>query len=108
MNAGDLRHRITVERPVRTRNGAGETLVTWEEAFTVWADVQPLKAWQIERAAQVEMRRSHLLRIRYIANVGGDWRVRWGDAILNITGIVNPGGRNVELEISCEQEQAAS
>jgi SPP1 family predicted phage head-tail adaptor len=106
MEAGNLRHRVTLQQPVRTVNGAGETAVTWEDVATVWADVQPLKAWQIERAAQVGMRRTHLVTIRYLAGIGGDWRVKWADDILNITGIVNPDGRNVELEISCEQEQA--
>lgn len=108
MPSGDYRERIELQRPVRTVNGAGETVVTWTAVRKTWAQVKPLKAWQMERARAVEMRTSHVVKLRYAADVdgAGDWRIAWRGQVLNILGIVNPEGRNVELEISCEQERS--
>jgi SPP1 family predicted phage head-tail adaptor len=104
MEAGELRHRVTLLQPSRTTNGAGETNVTRTEFRTVWASVEPLKGWQLERARQIGINTSHRVRIRYVAEVAGDWQIGWDGQVLNITGIVNPEGRNIELELSCEQE----
>lgn len=104
MRAGDLRHYVKFYSPRTTDAGAGETEITWRFEYGASAEVKPLKAWEVERARQVQTNRTHLVRIRYTHRIKPDWRIQWGDRIFNIKGIVNPDGRNIELEISCEEE----
>ena len=104
MNAGDLRHRVRFERATRVVNAAGETETAWVLHAERWANVQPLKSWQVERARQVQTNTTHVVRVRYDPTIAADQRVVWGAVVLNITGVVNVDGRNVELEIACEQE----
>jgi SPP1 family predicted phage head-tail adaptor len=105
MEAGDLIHRVRLQAPSRATNGAGETDVTWADpGDSVWARVEPLKGWQLERAQQINVHTTHRVTIRYREGVATDWRILWGDRVLNVTGIVDDGGRHIWLELSCEQE----
>lgn len=106
MNAGNLRHRITLEKPKRTINDVGESIIEkWETVTDTWAEVRPLRAWEVERARTIQMSISHRVSLRYMAALSPDWRINWSGVILNISGIVNVDGRNTELELTCEQQQ---
>ncbi len=107
MNAGDLRHKIALFSPTRGENDAGETGVVWTYVRHQQAQVKPLRAWEVERARQVQTNRTHLIRVRYANDIAPDWRIEWDGRIFNIKGIVNPEERDIELEISCEEEGAA-
>ena len=43
MQAGRLRHRVTLEYPLKSQDESGEVIVdTWRELATVWASVEPI------------------------------------------------------------------
>jgi SPP1 family predicted phage head-tail adaptor len=101
--AGELSHRVKLQRPVHTLNSAGETVEGWDDVREVWASVRPVRAYEQERAKQVERPVSHVVRLRYAADVAGDWRIRFGGLVLNVVGVVDIGMRRVTLELACQQ-----
>lgn len=42
IQAGKLRHRITIQRETVTRDEYGSEVKTWDDLATVWASVEPL------------------------------------------------------------------
>ncbi|MGW8241252.1 phage head closure protein, partial [Klebsiella pneumoniae] len=43
MQAGKLRHRITLQEPVKEQNPTtGSVINTWRDVATLWAEVAPL------------------------------------------------------------------
>jgi SPP1 family predicted phage head-tail adaptor len=66
VKAGNLRDRITVQRAISGDDGYGNTIVSWADLITTWADVldqlgrEKLASGRLEasRAATVRVRRS--------------------------------------------------
>lgn len=44
IEAGRLRHRVKIQRPVQTQDPNGDMITEWQTVATVWADIQPLSA----------------------------------------------------------------
>lgn len=42
IQAGNLRHRITIQRETTTRDAYGSEVKTWADLATVWASLDPL------------------------------------------------------------------
>ena len=52
MQAGRLRHRITINQKVVARNDFGEEIITWTEVGTFWGSVEPLQGRELLEARQ--------------------------------------------------------
>lgn len=77
MRAGELRHRLKIQRPVQVRTGSGafdEVFETWLE---VWGAVEPLTPREIFAAAQVQSDITTRVRIRYRPGITAKMRVAW-------------------------------
>lgn len=105
IQAGNLRHRVQLGWPTRTANDAGEAVVTFNPMNRVyaWADIRPLRAWEIERARQGQMQTTHRVIIRYRDDIKPGWQIIWNDLVLEITGIIPIDGRTEALELTCQQ-----
>jgi SPP1 family predicted phage head-tail adaptor len=69
MQAGPLRHRVTIETKGEERDEHGGVVETWFPVATVWASVQPLQGRELFLAQQVDARLSHRVTLRYQAEV---------------------------------------
>ena len=76
MQAGRLRYRVDVQRPVEARDDLGGVVQSWETAQTVWCDVEPLRAKELFEAAKIEARLSHRLTLRQYPGLTSTWRLR--------------------------------
>ena len=94
MKAGDLRHRITLQR----RSVAGG-LDTWADVATVWAAIEPLAGNQYYQNLVATTEVTGRIRIRYRPDVRPEWRVKFGTRILAIVGLVSPKEAVRELHI---------
>lgn len=66
MRAGELRHRVTIEEPVKTQNATtGEVVITWLSVGTVWADVRPLRGTEEFVAQQIKAGLDTRIKLRY-------------------------------------------
>jgi SPP1 family predicted phage head-tail adaptor len=105
MQAGELRERVTIQSPTASADEYGQAPPTWADVATVYAGVRPLRAGEILRAEQPGMETTHVVRLRYRADVAPECRLKWGTRYLYPSSIVNVGARNRELELLCTERR---
>lgn len=103
MKAGQLRHLVTIERPIESLSDYGETVVNWDEFATVNASVSPLTANETFRAQQVQFGVTHKVAMRYLPGLDSTMRIVFGNRVLHIVSIINADGRNIQLELLCRE-----
>jgi len=97
MKIGKLRNKITIQKPIETTNDEGEIIQTWEEFATVWAEINPLIGREYWASKQTTSEVTGKIRIRYIAGITPKMRVKFGERIFNIEGLINPDEKNIEI-----------
>jgi SPP1 family predicted phage head-tail adaptor len=106
MRAGALRHRVDIQQATEgTPDATGETLKTWSDwATDEPAEILPQQGREWYAAAQLHGELTHLVRIRYRADVDSTMRLKLGTRYLHIMAITNPKERNRELLLTCKEE----
>ena len=110
MRAGKLRHLIQLQAVTKTTNSHGEEVRTWptsvtdDDATDVWAEVKDLSGRELLIAQQASSEATVRVRTRYVAGVTpADYRILYGDRILQIVHDNNVDGRDRELELLCQE-----
>ena len=106
MNAGELRHKITIQELQRVPDGYGGYTETWNDIAVVWAKIQPLRGNERYQAQQVSSALSHKIILRYLDGVKPQMRVLCGSRIFHVVSVINVEERNEMLELLCEEEIA--
>ena len=106
MNAGDLRHRVTLQSLTETRDGANRvTGETWAaEASGIPAHIRPMTVNERMLAGQTASRSTHIIRIRYRSGVTAAMRLvdeESGTRVFEILGIRDLEERHREMLIDC-------
>ena len=105
VSMSELRHRITILRPVMDTDDEGNILSSSVQAFAqAWALVLPFAAKISDGYAEKVQEVDHRVVIRYRADVRVTDRIRWGDKTL--TPIAPPyplGGKKRWLVIECRE-----
>lgn len=101
--AGRLRHRVTLEAPVETDDGAGGVILNWSAILSLWAEVRVVSG-----SEQLVFGRSHAARmtkviVRYRHDITNDMRFRFGTRIMEIRQVADPEGLKQWLECICEE-----
>ena len=96
MKAGELRHRVILQKPTETTNDIEEVVYTWSDEATVWAAVEPNTGSWYFAAQQANSNVKGRVRMRYRSDIDPTWRLKFGDRILNIESILNPDEKNIE------------
>ncbi len=100
---GKLRHRLTIERAVRTADGGGGGAVAWDEVAEIWAAVEAVSGKETVAADRVSGEVSHLITIRQRSDLGPAMRFRRGSEIFEILAVLDKDGRGRFLECHCER-----
>lgn len=81
MRAGRLRHRVTVQAPSSKFGAFGQPSRPEEygDVATVWADVQPMGARELEVANAAEVSATHKVALRYFEGLDERHRFRLAD-----------------------------
>lgn len=103
MNAGKLRHRITIQDKVTVPDGYGGMTSTWQDVATVWASVEPLKGKELYEAHQMKAELTHRVRIRYVEGIKPQMRIVFRGRELAIEAIIDPEERHESLELLCSE-----
>ena len=104
MDAGILRHRVTLQSPVETRGpDYAEVQRAWTDVATVWASIEPLSARELFQNLEVSSELTTRVRIRWMAGVSAKWRVLFGVRVFEIQSVLNPGEANIDLELLCAE-----
>jgi SPP1 family predicted phage head-tail adaptor len=99
MRAESLKDQIELQSVTGdTRDAFGASVPTWATYATVWAEIKPLSARQLDLGRNYADSVSHAVRIRYRAGVSPTHRAKFGTRIFTIDGVVETG-RRVELTL---------
>lgn len=101
MQAGKLRHRVTIQQLVGTRDVDGAVVPTWQNVKTVWGAVEPLRGREFVEAAQLQEEITTRVRIRYRSGIVPAMRVLWGGFIYDIRAVVHVETRFREMHLMC-------
>ena len=106
MRAGKLRHPVTIQE-VTVTNANGEVSRAWATIThgSVRAAIMPQNGREYYQAKQVHADMTHLVRIRYLAGVTPEMRVRFGTRNLNIIDVVNIEERGRQMLLTCQEVQ---
>ncbi|WP_300747492.1 phage head closure protein [Pseudomonas sp.] len=89
MRAGELRHRVELQRPLFTQDPVtGEMTPTWLEVARLYASIEPLSARDFLAASAAQSKVSARVVIRYRAGVDSTMRIIHRDKIYNIEGVL--------------------
>lgn len=102
MRAGELRHRVDVQRAVERRTD-GATVISWEDEYlSVPASVEPLIGREVTQAQAVSERVTVRVRMRYLP-ITSRHRLVMGRRGFNILSAINPDERMRETVCLCEE-----
>lgn len=104
MRAGDLRHRVILQRPIEIRGSDyADVQRTWQDVATLWASVEPLagREFFVNREMQGEL--TARVRLRYRAGVTPKMRLLYDGRVFEIQSVMNVGEDGVELELMCAE-----
>lgn len=88
INAGQMRERVTVQRPVDRQSTLGEATLEWETIADVSANVFNVRASDYFAAQQAGALVTHRIRIRYLPELTYQCRLIWRDKIMEIASIM--------------------
>lgn len=103
VQAGELRHRISLQVPQDGSDGQGGAVRSWATAMTVWALIEPVSARELWQVQEVQARITHQIRIRYQHGITATMRVLYGSRTFNIRAVLNAEERNIYLDLLAEE-----
>ncbi|MBV8938965.1 MAG: phage head closure protein [Alphaproteobacteria bacterium] len=105
----DMRHRITLQQPLLTPDGAGGYARTWQDVADMWAAIAPLAPNRpgLHRETLVDMHvQSHALyrfTLRYYPGITAAMRVLYGARLFNIRAVIDPDETKTTLQLLAEE-----
>lgn len=103
LNAGGLRHRVTIQTPTHAQDTQGGLTESWANGNTVWASIETLYGRELMYARQSESQATCLIRMRYDATITERHRLLFGTRTFGIESINNVDERNAEMVLSCRE-----
>lgn len=103
MQAGRLRHRVTIQNAVEARNAYGEAIKTWSTVATVYASVEPIRGREMFDAEQVQSEVTHRVRLRYRPGLTSQMRLLFNGRMFEIQTVINVNERNREVQLMCKE-----
>jgi len=103
MDAGRMRHRVSIQQVTETKDTYGATTRTWATIATVWAAIEPIAGREYFYAQQVQSNVSHRVTIRHRAGVTPKMRIMHDSRTFEIESVRNLGERDRWLELMCSE-----
>lgn len=103
IRAGELRHRCEVQMLTEGRGEHGTVTRTWSTSCKRWFAFVSTVGREFVSAQQINADLTHLLRMRYMADLTTSDRLLYDGRTFNILAIVDPQGRHEELLVSCKE-----
>jgi len=100
---GRMRHRVTIQKPTATTDTGGGSSVSWGTLKEVYADIQPQSGKSMFQHGQEKEKVTHKLIMGYRADMGTNYRIKFGTRIFNIHSILNEDERSRYLVLQCEE-----
>jgi SPP1 family predicted phage head-tail adaptor len=107
MQAGKLRHPVTIQSSAVTQSSTGAMTTTWSDFATgIWAAIEPIMGRELFSAQQVQSNLTTRIRIRHLAGVHEKMRVKYvdRDSVTNyydIEAVIPVNERGAEIHLMC-------
>lgn len=88
INSGQMRERVTVQRPVDKQSTFGAATLEWEDVADVSASVFNVRASDYFAAQQAGALVTHKVRIRFLPELNYQCRLIWRGKIMEIASIM--------------------
>jgi SPP1 family predicted phage head-tail adaptor len=102
---GALRHRLTIEAPQRTAGDGGTATITWTAVAEVFARIEAVTGREIEVADGIAGRISHVILIRWRADIEPAMRFTEGTRHFAIRAALDRDGLRRWLTCLCEEQR---
>lgn len=104
--AGDLRHRVTIQRRSAATGTRGQSTESWSTLMVRWGQVEELSGVEGERARKIIATATHVVRMRKPRGetLTAKDRIVFRGATLNIGTIIERGTFLDDLEILCRND----
>ena len=106
MQAGRLRHRVTIQQLVAgspPQTETGEPNEVWADVATVWGSVDPLNGRELFAAQEHDSEVTVRIRIRYRSDVTHLMRVSFDSKLYDIRAVIDPQSIHRELQLLCTE-----
>jgi SPP1 family predicted phage head-tail adaptor len=110
MQAGRLRHRVTLQSRDDIRGSTGEMTFSWSDLAEVWASVEPVAGREFFAAAQVQSNVDTRIRIRYRPGLTEKIRVKFASdpaslypEYFDVVAVLNQNERDREIHLMCKR-----
>ncbi|WP_421724238.1 phage head closure protein [Bauldia sp.] len=84
LDAGALRHRMTIESAVGASDGAGGESIVWNAVASVWARIRPLDETERIIAGHVTGVVTHTVTMRHRADIAGGMRIVYRGRVFRV------------------------
>lgn len=102
---GSLRHRITIEYPVRASDGGGGALVAWMPLGPAWAAITPSTGAESIGAEAIAGHISHEIVMRHRNDIAPAMRIRLGPRTFEILAAIDVDERRRMLRCFAREER---
>ncbi|SUO95258.1 phage head closure protein [Suttonella ornithocola] len=97
METGKLRHRVSIERPIKRQDPlTGVMTDDWAEITTVWAQIAPLSVREFISAAAGQSEITARILMRYRDDIDATCRIVYRGKHYNIHGVLADNKSGVE------------
>ena len=103
MQAGKMRHRITIQQATTAADTYGQPIETWSTYAERWASIEPIRGREYWDAHQVNAEVTTRIRIRSLSGVTPKMRVSWNSQIFDIVSVIHVEQRNRETQLMCTE-----
>ena len=103
MQAGKLRHRLTIQSRPTTLGTRGQASKTWNDGETIWGSVQTLSGREAELAKRLYADATHQIEIRYREGITVENQIKFGSRVFGIGAVSDPEQRKINLILLCSE-----
>ena len=102
MQAGRLRHRITIQRKTEARDSYGDAVPTWSDVAEVWAEILSVTGREEYLSEQHRETGQWRIRIRKRDGMNGTMRVLHGDEVYDVLAVLPDQWKTREQILVCK------
>ncbi len=84
-----MNKRVTVQEKTRATDSQGGWTDTWTDSTTVWASIEPKKAYERFQGGQLQTPATHLVKMRYKAGITAKSRLKYGTRVFEVKEVRN-------------------
>ncbi len=103
MRSGQLRHPIEIQQLTQTTDGVGGFTESFTTIHTPWASIRSATSVEIFNASQLQNVITHVIRIRFIADLRADHRILFETREFQIISIMDDQEHEHEQTIEVEE-----